>query len=163
MGEQLKNLDPNAPGLLTVERARAWLAQAVAVDDVKSLRDKAEALAAYHRKQKAGKASALDADTVVVWAERRMGELSRELEKAPTRVKAGLLPKAGSNRESKLATLSSQGVKQQAASRYEHTCPCGCLFPRYRSDVAAFIHALRIRGAISRGALMDWSNERYVN
>jgi len=113
----IKKIDPNAPGLLSVERARVWLAKAVEIDEVKTLRDKAEAIASYQRKQKAGREAAVDADTVVCFAERRIGELSRELPKAPTRVRRlGATPAPNL---SKVATLKNQGIPKRNASRYE--------------------------------------------
>ena len=110
--------DPNAPGLLSVERARVWLATARNVDEVKDLRDKAEAIAAYKRKCEAGRESALDADVVVVWAERRIGELSRELPKAspPGKRVEKVAPVANN---SKLGTLAKQEIKPRSASRFE--------------------------------------------
>jgi N6-adenosine-specific RNA methylase IME4 len=113
----LTTTDPNAPGLLSVERACVWLAQAVSVDEVKSLRDKAEAIAAYQRKQRAGRDAALDADKVVAFAERRIGELSRELPKAPGLRTDKPSPNVG--RGCKSAALATHGISKQAASRYE--------------------------------------------
>lgn len=116
----LARIDPNAAGLLSVERAQAWLAQARDVDEVKTLRDKAEAIAAYQRKQVAGKKAIVDAEVVVAFAERRLGELARELPKAPADVKAGrgkVGPTPGLT--SKSTALAAHGITKQAASRYE--------------------------------------------
>jgi N6-adenosine-specific RNA methylase IME4 len=116
----LAKTDPNAPGLLSVERARAWLAEAVAIDEVKSLRDKAEAIAAYQRKQKAGREAAVDADLVVVFAERKIGELSRELPTNPGgRPKRGETMAKMANVSNKGKALRAQGIKCRSASRYE--------------------------------------------
>lgn len=114
----LAKIDPNGPGLLSVERARAWLARARQVDEVKSMRDKAEAIAAYQRKQKAGHESAIDADVIVVWAERRIGELTKELEKTGDK---GGRPRKQSHggTVSKRTALAAQGITKQAAQRYE--------------------------------------------
>jgi N6-adenosine-specific RNA methylase IME4 len=114
---KLAKIDPNAPGLLSVERARAWLAEAVAIDEVKSLRDKAEAIASYQRKQKAGREAAIDADLVVVFAERRIGELSRELPKEKPRPGKPLAKTADGSGKGK--ALAAQGIKRRSASRYE--------------------------------------------
>ena len=53
---------------------------------------------------------------VVVFAERRIGELSRELPKASPPGKK--VPKVGSI-SGKAAALANYGIKQQDASRYE--------------------------------------------
>jgi len=134
----LAKVDPNAPGLLSVERARVWLAQARKVDEVKSLRDKAEAIAAYKRKQLAGREAAIDADVVVVWAERRIGELSRELPAKHTGRPAKNSPPGGDN--SKLSSLAAHGIRSQAASRYE----AAAAMPE--ADFAAAVNAVAAKG-----------------
>lgn len=114
---KLAKIDPDtAPGMLSVERARAWLAKAVAVDEVKSLRDKAEAIAAYQRKQKSGREAALDAEKIVVFADARIGELSRELPKTGPK---GGRPKHGHDGHVKRETLASLGLSQREAARCE--------------------------------------------
>jgi len=68
-------------GLLRVEKARAMLAEAVSVDEVKQIRDQSLAMKAYAKTQKAGHAIALDAAEIQLRAEVRLGEMLRELPK----------------------------------------------------------------------------------
>jgi hypothetical protein len=74
---------------LSVEKARDILAKCVRVDEAKQIRDHAAAIAVYLRKQKAARGSILDAQQIEAEAERRIGELTRELPKAPAEARAG--------------------------------------------------------------------------
>lgn len=116
---KLAKVDPNGPGLLSVERARLWLAKARSVDEVKQLRDKAEAIARYQRKQVAGREAAIDADVVVVWAERRIGQLTAQLEKLAPKSRPRKKGKMVEAKGSKKAALAAQNISKQAAQRYE--------------------------------------------
>lgn len=67
---------------LAVEQARAFLATAKSTVEVKALRDQAQAVAAWLRAQRASVDSQNDAAEVRMRAERRLGQLMSELEKA---------------------------------------------------------------------------------
>lgn len=69
-------------GLMKVEEARAMLAQCVRVDEAKSIRDKAGAIQAYLRQQSASREAQNDAAEIKLRAERRLGDLIGEQEKA---------------------------------------------------------------------------------
>jgi hypothetical protein len=60
---------------LTVEQARDLLAKARTVDEAKSIRDKAKAIAVYQRSQGAAIQAQHDAAEIALWAERRMGQI----------------------------------------------------------------------------------------
>lgn len=116
MNADLVHVDPNAPGLLSVERARAWLAQAVAVDEVKDFRDKAEAIAAYQRKQGAGLASQQDAAEVILDATRKLGQLLIQMPKDHGGGNVSRGPRAGTKREPAVAPVASYGITKKAAA-----------------------------------------------
>ena len=119
MNEEL-TIHEEAHYFLDVTAARMWLKEAEAIADVQELRDKVQALAVYQRKRNAGKDAARSAAKVVLYSERRLGELTKEIPKiAPKmsgRMKGG--PAAGPP-EGKQAALKQEGIRKQDASRYE--------------------------------------------
>lgn len=112
-------LVPAAPTgkLLTVEKAQQFLAQSKNVDEVRDVADKAKAVALYLRSRNASIESQNDAAEIRLRAERRLGELTKEMERA-----SGGRPgkTARESREvSKGAALKAAGIKQQDASKWE--------------------------------------------
>jgi hypothetical protein len=102
--------------LVLYDQARHALAAAHRIDEVKTIRDKAEAMAAYARQAKDSQLIQY-ATEIKVRAERRCGELTREIDKSP-----GGQPKNSPHRRessSKAKTLQSMGITTQEASRYE--------------------------------------------
>lgn len=101
-----------APGLALYERMCSAIAECVAVDEAKDIRDKALALEAYYRQ-----ARNLDAEreaaNVRLRAERRVGELLKDLARAEPeeRARAGGLAKAASSPE---ATKQGPSISEQA-------------------------------------------------
>ena len=68
--------------LILLSQASRALEQARTVDEVKDLRDKAEAVKAYARKAKLGQEILIEASLIKVNAERKLGEILRETELA---------------------------------------------------------------------------------
>ena len=68
--------------LILLSQASQALEQASTVDEVKDLRDKAEAVKAYARKAKLGHSILIEASLIKVNAERKLGEILRETELA---------------------------------------------------------------------------------
>lgn len=66
---------------LDVERARDLLAKCVHVDEAKGMRDQAQAAQVMAKKLKLGREAEQLAGEVALWAERRLGELLRDLPK----------------------------------------------------------------------------------
>jgi N6-adenosine-specific RNA methylase IME4 len=105
-------------GLVRYEQARAALAHCATVDEAKDIENKAEALQVYARMSKDFELETWAA-AIRLRAIRRIGELSRGLEKAH---KAGRgkgvlqLPRRGS---CKTEVLEAAGLSTQSASRYE--------------------------------------------
>lgn len=103
-------------GLIRYEAARTALAEAHRVDEVKDIRDKAEALAAYARQAK-------DADLIQyateikVRAERRCGELLARTEKNTGARGAG--PIAVERYDRDTPTLADMGLSKDESSRYQ--------------------------------------------
>jgi N6-adenosine-specific RNA methylase IME4 len=106
------------PGALTVEKARVMLAHATRTDEVKKIRDVAVAMKAYARTQQAGKEIALDAGEIIIRAEARLGELAKNLPRAPNDGSRG--NQAGPARgPAKRDALASVGVSKQRAAEFE--------------------------------------------
>jgi hypothetical protein len=70
-------------GALALEQACKLIAEAKNVDDLRTLRDKAQAVVLYLRQSKAALIAMNDAAEVKVRAERRLGELYEEIPKQP--------------------------------------------------------------------------------
>lgn len=101
--------------LIRYEAARAALAEAHRVDEVKDIRDKAEAAAAYARQAK-DRDLILWATDIKVRAERRCGELLRNTDRAP----AGRPAANPSNRATNSPpTLADMGLTRDESSRYQ--------------------------------------------
>lgn len=104
---------------LTVERALVLLAEARDVDEVKALRDKADALALYARKRRASLEVQNAAVEIGIWSMRRIGELTRDLEHAPSRAEKGRKGFRTPDAVGKKGVLRSVGLSKQEASLCE--------------------------------------------
>lgn len=108
---------------LDVEKARAFLARCRDVDEVKSLRDKAEAVSRYMRTREAGEEMAIDASVIARRAERRLGELLREMPKAKgaTAAAGPGRGKRGSVQEPRFdaPTLADRGIDKKDSMRWQ--------------------------------------------
>ncbi len=108
--------------LALMERAMVALAEAQTLEEVIEFRDRTTAFKHYTRKK--GKASAMHqrANEMLLWSERRLGELSRELEKGKRgpRPSGGDSPQTGGKTPpSKAEALAAAGIETQEASRFE--------------------------------------------
>jgi len=104
--------------LTTYDRMRAELAQALSLDDVKAINDKAEALRVLARRAHDPEAERWMAE-VRLRAQRQLGELSREIETAQgvrTDLAAKLLP-GGGKKSTKAQVLKAVGISTSVASR----------------------------------------------
>lgn len=93
-------------GLLPLDQARQLLAQCMRVDEAKDIRDKAQAIGAYLRQQKASGAAQNDAAEIKLRAERRLGELLE-----PDQEKRG-------GAKSQRATLP-EGISRSQSARWQ--------------------------------------------
>ncbi len=104
------------PGpLLSVEKARQFLAHCISVDEVRDVADKAKAVKNYLRTRKASIESQNDACEIQLRAQRRLGELTKEIEKASPPGRAG--SKAAT--AGKTQTLEEQGISRQNTSKWQ--------------------------------------------
>lgn len=103
--------------LIRYDQARIALKEARTVDDVKNIKDKAEALQVYARQSKDAEMEAWLAE-IKLRAMRRIGELSAELDKAKPGGTGGgaKVPPLG---RSKVDTLKAAGISKSAADRCE--------------------------------------------
>jgi hypothetical protein len=81
---------PASAPLLRIEEARRILAECVHVDEVKDIRDKAQAVAAYYRERGVSLEIQNDAAEVRLRAERRLGELLKDMPKAKGSARPGI-------------------------------------------------------------------------
>lgn len=103
------------PQLARLEAAKKALAEAVTIDEVKDIRDKAESIRAYYRQQKDGLDAQNNAAELKIRAERRLGELLAEMEKNPgTRLLGGhtMLPP-------ETPTLAELGIAKMQSHRWQ--------------------------------------------
>lgn len=103
-------------GLIRYEAARSALAEARSVDEVKDIRDKAEAMRAYARMAKDTQLE-MDATELRLRAERRLG-LMLDIEKQAGRLRTG--PDKGINSKSELierVSLSDVGIDAKLSAR----------------------------------------------
>lgn len=102
--------------LMRYEAARTALAEAHRVDEVKDIRDKAEAMAAYAR-QARDTALVQYATEIKVRAERRCGELLRDSERNGGA--KGVGPIAVERYDTNQPTLADLGITRDQSSRYQ--------------------------------------------
>lgn len=102
--------------LIKYEAARSALAEAHRVDEVKDIRDKAEAMAAYARQAKDNELIQY-ATEIKVRAERRCGELLARTEKNTGAKGAG--PIAVERYDRNTPTLAQMGLTKDESSRYQ--------------------------------------------
>jgi N6-adenosine-specific RNA methylase IME4/DNA-directed RNA polymerase subunit K/omega len=119
--------------LVAYDEARRALQIASTVDEAKNILDKAEALRHYARQR--------DDVELECWVSEikarayiRIGEISRELEKAPSGKASHSLPSAG---KSKSATLRDAGISTSTAHRAEQLAAHAPLVERYIAEKAS--------------------------
>lgn len=106
-------------GLVRYEAARAALAAAHRVDEVKTIRDKAQAMAAY-AKQARDTQMVQWATEIKVRAERRCGEMLRDSAETGQRAtKTSGPPRDVSHDATHTATLRDLGITRDQSSRYQ--------------------------------------------
>jgi hypothetical protein len=106
--------------LIRYDTARKALAEAHAVDEVKDIRDKAQAMAAYARQAKDQDLVAW-ATEIKIRAERKCGEMLREGAKNGDRATRETAREVGSSRTTRLdiPTLSDIGISRDQSSRWQ--------------------------------------------
>lgn len=103
-------------GLVRYESARRALAEVKDIDEIRDIRDKAEAMRMYARQRDDVDMEAWVA-AIKIRACRRIGELSKELEPSPRSKGGSRHPDSGM--PTKTETLKSVGISTSAANRYE--------------------------------------------
>ena len=104
--------------MIKYDTACRALAEAVRVDEAKSIKDKAEAIRAYAKQSKNRKLEA-DAWEIRKRAEDKLGELSKALEKAPIVKGHGARRLPANGKSGKAQALKAAGISTSAANRYE--------------------------------------------
>lgn len=114
----LARIEAPASQMLSVERARDFLSQSKNVDEVREVADKAKAVALYLRSVEASIESQNDAAEIRLRAERRLGEISQEIEE-DGRGRKPKVKAAAPAVITKGAKLAELGLKERDARRYE--------------------------------------------
>ena len=109
------NIQPRPAGELDVEHARAILAACTDLDEVKRIRDQADAIAKYQRSRNAAEDSAVHASAIARRAERRMGEMLAEMPDD----QRGRPPKNGHEQGPFSPTLADLGIKKNQSSAWQ--------------------------------------------
>ena len=104
--------------LIRYEAARTALAEAHRVDEVKDIRDKAEAMAAYARQAKDSELIQY-ATEIKVRAERRCGELLTRTEKNTGAAGTGSNQHVVRSNDTTAPTLADMGLTKDESSRYQ--------------------------------------------
>lgn len=107
--------------VVKVEVARDLIAQCKTVEDVKAIRDKAEAIRNYLRQQNASREAQNDAAEIKLRAERRLGDLLVEQKATGERRRHGERARRGSVQPLP-PTLRDLGVEKTAAARWQRVC-----------------------------------------
>ncbi len=132
-----------------LQQAAAWLAECQDLDEIKKLHDKAESLRLYFAKQKHGEAAVQTATRIVLQAQRRIGEISRELEKSnPGSRKKDLAV----NMTTKSETLMGSGISPRMANRCEAIAalPAGDFEQAMQSTAKQTSHAMQMMGRVEQ-------------
>ena len=111
---------PGGVQLVHFERARAELAKAATLDEVKDIRDKAEALRLYLRQQSGGLEMQNAAAVLKLRAERRAGEILRDMDKNEGALMQGkaLSPRSQAGTAAP-PTLAELGIEKTQAHRWQ--------------------------------------------
>lgn len=104
---------------LSVEKARAILAESRDLGECKRIKDQASALSTYIRMQKAGFEAEQDAREIALRAERRIGELTGAMEKVKPGGAGGGSLESSARELSKGSQLAEAGLTKKQAHRAE--------------------------------------------
>jgi len=131
--------------LIRYDAARHALQVAHSVDEAKDIRDQSAALQAYARQRNDVDMERWVAE-IKLRACVRIGEISSELEKAPSGRASHSLPNSG---KSKAAVLESAGISTSAAQRYEKLAESPERVERYIAEKAARGEPVSLKEALN--------------
>lgn len=109
-------------GMLTVERARKYLAECKDTDEVGEVRDQAKAVEMYLRSRKASIDAQQDAAEIRLRAERRLGELTKEIPRSKGAAKKGVGRRGKKNGvalDDGVVPLSERGIDRRDAANWQ--------------------------------------------
>jgi hypothetical protein len=132
--------------LIALDRARQWLVSAGSIEEVNELRARAEAVRVYTRQAELGKEAENAAAEIRLQAERRVGELLREM---PRNV-GGRPRRAGREtcRDDRQVSLGQLGVSRDESSTFQRLAAIP------EDDFESRLGAAKDSGRVSRAAVL---------
>lgn len=108
---------PEPRFFVSIAKGKEMLEKATTLLDAKRVKDVASAMREWARAQKEGQAAAQDAAEIVLRSERRLGQLSKSLPKAPRGGSGGT--KSAATAQKKSTQLGDLGIDRFRAAEYE--------------------------------------------
>jgi hypothetical protein len=143
--------------LIALDRARQWLVSASSIEEVNELRARAEAVRVYTRQAELGKEAENAAAEIRLRAERRIGELLKEMQLAPgrprkrsstTTISGGNGRPARAGHDAQPASLGQLGVSKDASAAFQRIAEIP------EDEFEGRLTAAKERGRVSRSAVL---------
>jgi len=121
--------------LLEISKAQQALVLAKTIPEAKIIRDKAQAIQVFLRRQEGCEEAAMDAAELKLRAERKLGEILKEQEKNPGQLKKGRESPQLHDETTVIPTLADQGITNIESHRWQKVADIDePIFEKYLAD-----------------------------